>query len=436
MQRPWRFILGASAAVVVGLGLSDHVGVRAQPTGGTGAWTLPTRPITVGYWDGGNGTKGDLLKRLIAEYEKLHPNIKIKFETDVPSDKLSVALSTGTAPALVEVADWNMPKYLAVGALDPLPPAAWGQTGVEGVLNGYIPHLLDAMYHKGQLYGVPDQMNAWSFYLNNRLFREAGLDPAKDAPKTWADVVKLNTVLTKRQGDRIVQKGFEMRYACPDGRWVAGMFQTLVYQAGGEVLKDGKPAFNSAAGIRALEVWKSVTVAPQVTQNTCSSPNNDFGIEQDAMTFAGPNGGPVFERVNPQMKGNYTAVPLPQLRPDQPANLVYAFTWAVNAKSPADEKKVAWDLIHYLSTRPGQWWSEIAFLQPVKGWFETPAARQHPFLPVFIRDMSIGKPRARTTHYGELQTIVMRLGDRVILNNADPKQALDRAADEFARAAQ
>ena len=30
----------------------------------------------------------------------------------------------------------------------------------------------------------------------------------------------------------------------------------LIYQAGGEVVIDGRPAFNSDAGVKAMEVWK------------------------------------------------------------------------------------------------------------------------------------------------------------------------------------
>ncbi len=430
----------ALPALVLGIALVVSLclygGTRTPHASGAATWALPSHPVSFTYWDGGDSTKSTLLRQLIAEYEQLHPNIKINFETDTPSDKVTVALSTGTAPALVEVADWNLPKYVAVHLLDPLPPAAWGRSSVAGVLDQYIPHLLDAMYDGHDLYAIPDQQNAHSLFINNRLFREAGLDPAKDAPKTWDDVARLNKQLTKKQGDRIVQKGFEMRYACPDGHWQAQMFQILLYQAGGTILQGGRPAFNSDAGVRALQVWKSVTVAPQVTQNTCSSPYQDFATEQDAMTFMGPNGGPSIERINPKMKGNYTVAPLPQIRPDHPATLVYAFNWAVYAKAPADERAAAWDLVHFLSSRPLQWWSDIRFVQSRKGWFDTPEAKRDPFLGVYIHDLSIGRPVARTTHYQELQTILSRMIDRVILNNADPKQALDQAAGEYARAAQ
>jgi multiple sugar transport system substrate-binding protein len=412
------------------LGLTAAVS-SAPAAGQTPAWTLPSEPVTVSYWDTGNGTKGELIRTLIAEYQKLHPNVTIKFETDVKSDKISVAVSTGTAPEIFEVADFNLPKFMAVGALDPLPPAAWGEAGIDGVLKAYLPNVLDAMTDGGKLYGVPDQMNAHSLYVNTRVFREAGLDPVKDAPKSWDDVVKLNKVLTKRKADRIVQKGWEMRYAAE--HWLAQMFQILLYQAGGEVTRDGKPVFNGEAGVRALSVWKSVTVAPQVTQNTRFSPYQDFAMEQDAMTFAGPHVGPIVERINPNMKGNYTVVPLPQLRPDRPATIIYSYSWTVNAKASATQKRVAWDFIRYLSSRPDRWWN-IKFLQGTQGWYDTPGAKATPFLSVFIHDLSVGRPLARTAHYGELQAALARMIDRVILNNADPKAALDQAAEEFVRA--
>jgi len=282
---------------------------------------------------------------------------------------------------------------------------------------------------------VPDQENAWSLYINNRLFREAGLDPVREAPKNWTDVARLNKVLTKRNGAQIVQKGFEMRYP-GDGHWQAQMFQLLVYQAGGEILRDGTPVFNSPAGVEALRVWKSVTVAPEITQNTQASPYQDFATEQDAMTYAGPNAGASIEQINPKMAGNYTVVPLPQLRAAYPVTLVYGYSWSVNAKSSPAAQAVAWDFIHYASTRPAVWMSTARYLQPVKGWYDEPAARQLPFLSVFVHDLSLGRTVARSEHYLELQAAFQRMIDRVVLSNQDPMQGLNQAAQEFTTAAQ
>ena len=418
-------------AVSLGAGVLRGPGPASATAGG---WVLPSEPVTLNEWDGGDGTKSALLRELIAQYEQMHPNVTVKFETDVKSLKVAAAIAAGTAPAIFEASDANLQKYIAAKAVEPLPPAAWGQTAVDGVVALYLPHVLDAITAGHSLYAVPDQLNAHSLYINNRLFRAAGLDPAKDAPKTWDDVARLNKMLTRKQGDRVVQKGFEMRYVCDDGHWQAHMFHILVYQAGGDVIKDGRAAFNSEAGQRALASWKSLVVAPAVTNNTCSSPYQDFAVEQDAMTFAGPHVGKIVERINPAMQGNYTVAPLPQLRPDHPAALIYSFNWTVNTRASAAQKRVAWDLIHFMSSKPEVWWQRIQFLQGTKDWLGMPVARNTPFMSAFTHDMSVGRPLGRTTYYADLQTIIARMVDKVVLKDVDARSALADAEQEFTRA--
>ena len=418
-------------AVSLGAGVLRGPGPASATAGG---WVLPSEPVTLNEWDGGDGTKSALLRELIAQYEQMHPNVTVKFETDVKSLKVAAAIAAGTAPAIFEASDANLQKYIVAKAVEPLPPAAWGQTAVDGVVALYLPHVLDAITAGHSLYAVPDQLNAHSLYINNRLFRAAGLDPAKDAPKTWDDVARLNKMLTRKQGDRVVQKGFEMRYVCDDGHWQAHMFHILVYQAGGDVIKDGRAAFNSEAGQRALASWKSLVVAPAVTNNTCSSPYQDFAVEQDAMTFAGPHVGKIVERINPAMQGNYTVAPLPQLRPDHPAALIYSFNWTVNTRASAAQKRVAWDLIHFMSSKPEVWWQRIQFLQGTKDWLGMPVARNTPFMSAFTHDMSVGRPLGRTTYYADLQTIIARMVDKVVLKDVDARSALADAEQEFTRA--
>ena len=73
---------------------------------------------------------------------------------------------------------------------------------------------------------------------------------------------------------------------------------------------------------------------------------------------------------------------------------------------------------------------------PQKAWATSAEAKKLlPFYEVFMHDIAIGKPLARTPHFAELQAALARMIERVILNNADPKQALDQAAGEYERAA-
>src|SRR5207302_1804090 len=77
--------------LLVGLAVSLGAGVlRGAPPAATAAgWVLPTEAVTLNEWDGGDGTKSALLRELIAQYEQMHPNVTVKFETDVKSLKVA-----------------------------------------------------------------------------------------------------------------------------------------------------------------------------------------------------------------------------------------------------------------------------------------------------------------------------------------------------------
>lgn len=424
--------LGAVLAV-----LAAAVAQAASPGAGAAPeWVVPPHRVTVTYWDSVDAARNELMANtVIPAYMRLHSEVakefSIKYEV-VPDlqSKLLAALAAGTVP-LVSVPDWYLPNLYEAHALDPLPPTAWDQHSVIAVAHPYLPHTLDAQLEGGRLYAVPVREHALSLFINNRMFRAAGLDPARDAPKTWIDVAKLNKLLTKEQGGQIVQKGFEMRYA--GVRWPAQLFQVLLYQVGGEATRAGLPVFNGDAGVSALTVWRTLTVDPRATHSTAASPYQDFAIEQDAMMVGDPNAGAAVEAINPKMAGNYTVVPLPQMSPERPVDIVSSDNWAVSAKAPEDERIVAWDFVHYAAAQPRLFWTAAGHLQPVR-WYDPLAGRPLPFLGVFIHDLAIGRPLARSTHYPELESALARMIGRVFLENADPKQALDQAAAEYAAA--
>jgi ABC-type glycerol-3-phosphate transport system substrate-binding protein len=184
-----------------------------------------------------------------------------------------------------------------------------------------------------------------------------------------------------------------------------------------------------------MEVWKSVTVAPRVTRNTGTSPFQDFGSEQDAMSYIGPNGQAQSANINPRMKDNITVTPLPQINPVKPATMAFSFVIVVNARVPDDERRVAWDFIAHALSDPRPSLANGALL-PQKAWATSPEARKLlPFYEVFMHDIAISRPLARSPHYAELQAALARMVERVIFGQVDPKAALDQAAGEFERAA-
>ena len=336
-----QFLQTAGGAAALVLGGGRRAGAE---------WSLPAGPVTATFWDSTSALKTKLYTTVILpSYKQLRPSYTVKYESITTGNllqKLLAATSTGTAPEIFELGDWFFPTYFGRDILDPIPPEAFGHKSLAELLDSYLPGSLAAMQHEGKLYGLPDFVASHSLHINNRLFREAGLDPVKDAPKTWDDVARLNKVLTRQKDGQVVQKGFEFRYT--DEHWMGRTFHHLIYQAGGEVLdREGRPVFNREPGVRALEVWKNVTTAPKVSKNTGASPFHDFATEQDAMSYIGPNGQKQSENINPRMKDNITVTPLPQINPAKPATMAFAYVIVVNAKVPDERKKVAWDFVRH-----------------------------------------------------------------------------------------
>jgi ABC-type glycerol-3-phosphate transport system substrate-binding protein len=116
--------------------------------------------------------------------------------------------------------------------------------------------------------------------------------------------------------------------------------------------------------------------------------------------------------------------------------MAFSYVIVVNGKAPDDRKKVAWDFVAHALGDPKPWLANNGSLLPQKAWATSPEARKLlPFYEVFMHDIAISRPLSRTPHFAELQAALARMIERVILNNADPKPALDQAAAEFERAA-
>ena len=110
---------------------------------------------------------------------------------------------------------------------------------------------------RGKVYGLPHHSNVRSIYINQRVYREAGLNPDR-APESWDDfrqaVQRLRHDDGSGQPDRI---GFHPTWQ------IGGPTAVLYFQANGVPLisADGsQPGFATPAGVEALK-WIADTVS-------------------------------------------------------------------------------------------------------------------------------------------------------------------------------
>jgi maltose-binding protein MalE len=65
---------------------------------------------------------------------------------------------------------------------------------------------------------------------------------------------------------------------------------------------------------------------------------------------------------------------------------------------------------------------------------EIPGVKQHPYIDVFVQDVSAGRPMTRSEHYLEIADAMHRAVQRIVLNRVDPKRSLDQACQEIDQA--
>ncbi|HUH95230.1 MAG TPA: ABC transporter substrate-binding protein [Casimicrobiaceae bacterium] len=396
---------------------------------------FPKDKVTIEIWWHEYGPFTTYMKELIEAYKTVRPNVTVNPVITSSGDinqKLTVALATGTGPDIMDQDASFYELYYAKGVLEPLNLDVFGAKSYDEIVARYTPGGIAAGTFGGKVYALPYQGNSMSLFINNKAFAAAGLDPVKDAPKTWEDMKALGPKLKIVQGTRTVQKAFDFPYHSP--RWEVQMFQPLVEQFGGKLLSDdGKTVYlNSPEAVKALTLWRDVTKAtgdPKTTLNTPSNPNQDFIDGRTAMWVTGPWATSQIRQS--AIKDGFTVVSYPQVNPAKPHTIVYGWMWGVNKAKPAAQKVVAWDFIRFVLSKPDEWLSKVAFVQPVKGVNETAVAKSFPFFDVHMRDVATASWYIRSEYTNEIGQAIGRAIERTVYDGVDPKASLDQAQAEI-----
>jgi sn-glycerol 3-phosphate transport system substrate-binding protein len=209
-------------------------------------------PIAVG------GPIPKLVDSMISDFEKAHPDIKVKAvyagNYDDTRVKALAALKAGQPVQLSVLFSIDVFELIDQDVITPIDglidPAdrAW--------LDSFYPALMENSRVQGKTWGVPFQRSTIVLYWNRDAFKEAGLDPGKP-PATWGEMVEMGRKLTRKDAS-----GNVSRYGLmiPSTGYPYWMFQALARQ-NGEVLMnpDGnRTFFDRPAVVEALEFWRDL----------------------------------------------------------------------------------------------------------------------------------------------------------------------------------
>ncbi|MCR5291199.1 MAG: extracellular solute-binding protein [Treponema sp.] len=396
-----------------------------------------TTPITLRMWTHEDPNRQKLEEAYAAEYMKQHPNVTIEYSV-YPSTKIQDLISTAyaakNAPSI-----WNLElqkayPLLSQGLCAPIDPAAIGVKNEAEIKAMYMEHMLDPVTDtdgsiggkKGKIYGMPLELNNWCIYLNKKIFRDAGLDPEKDYPKTWEDMMKVCEKLTIRNGDIVTRRGFDFRYPDYLISWVP-----MVNQLGGRVVSaDGKEAITN------IDAWVKVLKYMQEfgpNKKNFGSPNYkaarkvfDTDSNEIAMSLSGLYQEARIKTANPAFYDSkeWMIIPFPVFEGGKNLAACYYFQYyMVNSQIPEREQREAWRFVNFMLSHPEEYLSKIALIQPRKSLIEGDLFKSMPYSKVFVDDLA----RAEVVYYGAASWQINQLIDEaikgVMLNNEDPAAA-------------
>ncbi|HHT68725.1 MAG TPA: sugar ABC transporter substrate-binding protein [Firmicutes bacterium] len=232
-----------SVMLVLVLVLVTSASAFANWTGTITLWDAPR-------WRDENDDQFHWVKAKIAEFEALHPGVKIEL-IETPwaelGEKLSIAIAGRAWPDIVpvDISGAINRTHLEQGVVEALDAYM-----TEEELEDFFPGALQAYTYKDKLYGIPMSMTVHVMLLNLDHFEEAGVEPPVDGRWTWDEFVEKAKALTfDSDGDGKIDKYGFSTYIL-QGYYEAWPF---FYMDGGVPLVDNTFGFTSPEAISAIQ---------------------------------------------------------------------------------------------------------------------------------------------------------------------------------------
>lgn len=279
-----------------------------------------------------------LLETQLAEFESLHPGVRIKYEPIVGDymQKLQVLFASKTEPDVFYLDSKDIARMTYYGVLEPMD--GYLEEAGEDLDDFYENLIATFRGADGRLYGLPKGFSTIALYYNKDIFEKAGIG---GPPGTWDELLAASGKL-KARGIAPLCLTADMKTI----HLVAGL-------KGGTILKDEKrlafldaPAREGIASLlELLDEERGYAKLPQ-----------DFGGAWTGDTFAKGQAAMILEGmwVAPYLKMrsselSYGVAPVPRMK--SRFNMIFTVAYVVSKRS--QHKREAVELARYLTGREG-----------------------------------------------------------------------------------
>jgi multiple sugar transport system substrate-binding protein len=297
------------------------------------------------YMAWGNPEQLETEKKIIAEFEKRNPELRVKL-TMVPGsgyqDKLHLMLASRTAPDVMRVDHYFFPSLVRKEYFSPLEPFIQNDPSFD--LDDFFPITLRESSHEGKLYGLNVLFGAIQIYYNKSLFQAAGLeDPYalyRQGRWDWDAFLHAAKRLTRE-----AREGQEASFGLTVPTFP--QLASIIYNFGGRLMNDDwtQCAMDDANTIRALQYVTDLRWVHHVAPTPAEAALSAFAFESNrvGMVFGWAGESPRYRKIK---SFEWDVVPLPR-GPDAMATLVKGNQLVMNRETrhPAE----AWSFMKFMT---------------------------------------------------------------------------------------
>ncbi|MCW3814029.1 sugar ABC transporter substrate-binding protein [Micromonospora sp. DR5-3] len=380
-------------------------GSDGQPAGKEIAAGKATGQITV--W--AMGAESEKLNALAADFTKENPEAKVNvtsFPFDAAHDKIATAIAGRQTPDISMVGTTWMGEFAKTGAFDPAPTGLFDKSKFfAGAWNSAV---VD-----GTAYGVPWYVETRLIYHRSDLAATAG----QQKPTNWQGLTDFATAMKDKGG---AKWGI---YLQPGGTASWQTFMPFAWQAGADIMKDGKFTLDTPEMRKALEYYASFFKQGLAPTNLAPEAVGSGFIKGEVGAFvSGPwhmgilrgEGGPAFE-------GKWDVAQMP--REQAGTSFIGGSDLAVFKDSR--NRDTAWKFVQFLTTPAAQQklYDLVGSLPALQETWQSGKLADDPFLQAFGEQLKDAKSAPAIATWEQVADVIDDGIERVVRGVTDPATA-------------
>jgi multiple sugar transport system substrate-binding protein len=404
-------------------------------SGGSTSGSTSNAPVTLTMWMGytpppptNQSFEYLSIKRMVDEYEKANPNVTINLQyvnSDYALQKATVALQGDKAPDISYQYGTNMPQLAQTPKLVDLT-----QKVQESGFNwsDFFDGERAVATVDGKVLGVPALVDNLAVVYNKDLFKAAGV-PTPTPDWTWDDFRSAAQKVTDP-----ANKVFGLAFPADGSETMVWQYEAMLWEAGGDILNadNTQAVFNSDAGVRALTMLKDIKDDGSMHLDfhpDAGVSENLFNAGKIGMMITGPWDLSSFPNVN------YGVVYMPSFDPGGSHETIAGPDNWVIFDNGTERVNAAWDFLKFMVSPDQVFQDSIdtghlpirASVEKMSGFSEFD--KKYPGEGTFASNLSnVTKARPQVPQYPQVSSALGQALSKVLTSGADPKQALDEAA--------